>query len=237
MFPATNQYRQVSAVVTSCDRHDLLDQTIDSFYRFNSFPIDQFIVVEDGRNPPLHLKNAFPRLDIQVLSTGERVGQIAAIDYAYSRIQNPYVFHMEDDWAFYAKGFMEKSMRILEAEPTCLQVWIRSLEDTNGHLFSDKEFRKGRVKWRRMLTHYRDVWHGFTFNPGLRRFSDYLLSNGYGNLTTYRFERPGLSERDIGEFYRRAGFHAAILSDQGGKGYVRHIGGQRRVGPIEKLAE
>lgn len=39
----------VSVVLTSCGRPDLLIRTLDSFFRFNTYPVSQFIVVEMGR--------------------------------------------------------------------------------------------------------------------------------------------------------------------------------------------
>ncbi len=125
--------RRVSAVITSCGRQDLLERTLDSsFFSFNSYPIGQFIVVEDGAgcaNEPLVEK--YRRRKILWLATGKSVGQITAIDYAYSLVNSPYIFHMEDDWEFYAPGFIERSLLLLEALPNSLQVWLRAFNDTN----------------------------------------------------------------------------------------------------------
>src|SRR5204862_214967 len=39
---------EVTVVVTSCGRQDLLEITLDSFLQYNTLPITEFIVVEDG---------------------------------------------------------------------------------------------------------------------------------------------------------------------------------------------
>ena len=124
----------ITGVLTSCGRHDLLQQTLDSFFRFNTMPLSKLIVIEDG--PELAacaVRDRFSSHNIEWISTGRRVGQIAAIDYAYSRVATPYIFHLEDDWQFYRQGFVEKSLAVLEANPKCIQVWLRSLEDTQFH--------------------------------------------------------------------------------------------------------
>jgi hypothetical protein len=38
----------VSVVLTSCGRLDLLEQTIDSFFSINTYPITQFILIDDS---------------------------------------------------------------------------------------------------------------------------------------------------------------------------------------------
>ena len=36
-----------------------------------------------------------------------RQGQIKSVDYAYSMVETPYIFHLEDDWEFYESYFIE----------------------------------------------------------------------------------------------------------------------------------
>lgn len=223
----------VTVVVTSCGRYDLLRQTLDSFCAFNGFPIDRTIVVEDGNEIPDSLKERYGK-PIDWLCTRRRVGQIAAIDYAYSRVSTPYIFHMEDDWEFFRPDFIERSLAVLANNSDCLQVWIRALSDTQRHPIEPQALLDQGVAWRRLMCDY-DLngwkWHGFSFNPGLRRLSDYVAIGGYGKHARFDFSRPWSAEHAIGEIYRERGFFAAILSDADGLGYVRHIGRDRRVAP------
>jgi len=223
---------RVTVVVTSCGRPDLLLRTLASFFEFNSLPIAKIIVVEDGPKVLDELSRfAFP-YPYELIATGERVGQIPAIDYAYSRVETDYVFHLEDDWEFHASGFIEKSLAILEARPDCLQVYVRALDDTNGHPVRWWTHRHGGVAWRKMAYGYKAFggeWNGFSFNPGLRRRSDYVAVGGYG---IHRLSAPGLhagTEIVLSRLYREKGMFAAILADRRGRGYVRHIGWDRTV--------
>lgn len=209
-----------------------------SFFSVNTFPLQQVIIVEDGPKIAEELKSRFCNHPIVWISTGKRVGQIAAIDYAYSRVRTPYIFHMEDDWEFFRSGFIEKSMRILEAERSCLQVWLRSTNDTNDHPLEPETHFSGDVPWRKLAIGFaKGRWNGFSFNPGLRRLADYVKTNGYGNIKEFNFSSPWDSEISISQFYRDMGMYAAILCDSGGIGYVRHIGeGRETLSPDQPSA-
>ena len=39
---------RISFVLTSCGRTDLLDRTLESFFNFNNFPIEEFYLTEDS---------------------------------------------------------------------------------------------------------------------------------------------------------------------------------------------
>lgn len=224
----------ITGVLTSCGRYDLLQRTLESFYRFNTQPLVQLIVVEDGPDIPSEIRKCFSRYGIEWISTGRRVGQIAAIDYAYSRVTTPYIFHLEDDWEFYRAGFIEKSLTVLDANPKCLQVQVRAITDTQRHPVEPETHCDGGVEWRRLALehHFEGVWHGFSFNPGLRRLGDYVSIGGYGVHTTFDPAKPDASESEIGKVYRARDFYTAILVDAHGVGYVRHIGEGRHVGKV-----
>ena len=225
---------EITVVITSCGRQDLLERTIDSFLRFNSHPVKEIVVVEDGegdRNAELAKK--FQAYPFRWHATGQRVGQIATIDTAYRLVQTEFVFHCEDDWEFLAPGFMEKSKVLLEGNPSLLQVWLRGLSDTNRHPLVDFPLRCNGVEYR-LLHHFHDagdwgIWHGLSWNPGLRRMRDYHLLGGFGSLDPEGIKQTWRVECEAGAFYQQRGMFAAILADRGNDGYVRHIGVGRRV--------
>jgi len=228
----------VTVVVTSCNRHDLLDMTLASFFAHNRFPISQMIVVEDGEKSNKLMEAKYKSRNIEWISTGKRVGQIAAIDYAYSRVKTSYVFHMEDDWEFYRSGFIAESLSILENHPDCLQVYLRALDDINGHPLEDQVHHENGITWRKLIRNFTNQWgewHGFSFNPGLRRLNDYVLTGGYGNICSFDFDNPGKAESKIAVFYKNNGYFAAILCSRGGEGFVRHTGTNRHVKPRGSL--
>ena len=219
--------KDTTVVITSCGRHDLLERTLDSLLHHNTYPIAGIFIIEDGdpfvdnRLVDKYVGEANIRgIETIWVCTGERVGQIKAIDMAYTWVKTPYVFHCEDDWEFYRPGFIEASKAILEDKPKCLQVWLRDREDTNGHPITWGD------AYGVMNANYKRQWHGFSFNPGLRRMSDYnQIGGGYSSIATFKRTAPWESEIAIGRYYHRLGMWAAILPE----GYVRHTGDGRHV--------
>ena len=125
---------------------------------------------------------------------------------------------------------MQRSRAYLEADPAILLVQLRAWNDTNGHPISHAAPDRS---WGVMATGYCDCWHGFTFNPGLRRLVDYRrLGASYENQprTMYVVAKTPTAalpfEAEASAFYHRLGYRAVIL-DEGG--YVRHIGDGRHV--------
>jgi hypothetical protein len=222
------QDADITVVVTSCNRHDLLARTLESFRAHETEGrVARILVAEDGDADP---SAVCARFGAEHFRTTERVGQIRLIDQAYAKVATPFIFHLEDDWEFYRSGFMQKSRAVLEGDPRMLLVQLRAWNDTGGHPLShstpDRSFGI-------MATGYCDCWHGFTFNPGLRRLSDYQrLGGSYENQprTMYVVAKTPTAalpfEVEASAFYHRLGYRAAIL-DEGG--YIRHIGGERHV--------
>ena len=178
---------EVTAVCTSCRRPDLLERTLESFFAFNTYPLKQLVIVEDGpTSGNAKLIRRFCNRPITWIATGGNAGQITAIDLAYSLVDTEAVFHLEDDWEFYAPEFIEKSVAVLAADPSCLQIWLRALHDTNGHPLEPGMELVGGVKVRRLTFGYLGLWHGFSFNPGLRRITDYRRIGDFSRHKTAR---------------------------------------------------
>jgi hypothetical protein len=225
---AENANADITVVVTSCNRHDLLARTLESFRAHETESrVARILVAEDGDADP---SQVCARFGAEHFRTKARVGQIKLIDQAYAKVTTPLIFHLEDDWEFYRSGFMEKSRHFLDLDPKILLVQLRAWNDTGGHPVSHAA--PGR-DFGVMATGYCDCWHGFTFNPGLRRLSDYkLLGGSYEKQprTMYVVAKMATaalpSEVEASAFYHRLGYQAVIL-DEGG--YVRHIGEGRHV--------
>ena len=223
----------VTVVITSSNRHDLLERTLDSFVRWNTYKhISGILLFEDSNTYPSFVENnpKYEEYSISVLHTQPRLGQLLSIDVAYKYVSDRYIFHCEDDWEFYAEGFIEDSIPILEAYPHVLQVHLRHPSqvftagelnytvDASGSFAHIHEGRSGRR-----------VWYGFSFNPGLRRLSDYQRLGSYsGQLLTERYIGQHF-EAYIGILYKELGYTAAISLGNGGQGFVRHIGEGRHV--------
>ncbi len=214
----------VTAVCTSFNRSDLLERTLHSFFAFNTYSLAAFIVQDDsgvvGCND--HLKALFPSVTFRY--NPERLGQIRSIDAAYSEVTTPYIFHMEEDWEFYRGGFIESSVSVMRlAGNNICCVWIRDENDTNGHPIETQVFGG---TWSLVKARHAGIWHGFTFNPSLRKKREWVLHGGYSSLATFIPTRPWESEAKIGEWYMKNNYRAAILR---GEGYVKHIGYNRGI--------
>src|ERR1700733_11803851 len=97
----------ITVVVTSCNRHDLLARTLESFrVHETEGRVARILVAEDGDADP---GPVCARFGAEYFCTGARVGQIKLIDQAYALVTTPLIFHLEDDWKFYRAGFMQKS--------------------------------------------------------------------------------------------------------------------------------
>lgn len=226
---------EVTVVVTSCGRHDLLQRTLDSFFKFNTHPIRRVVVIEDGPALPSFqaLRSRYESHPVVWADTGERIGQIRAIDMAYRMVDTEYIFHCEDDWEFYLGGFIENSRKILDLHPEIVHVLIRPVNETYGRAILDYLLESDGVPFY-VIMDFREsaneaVWHGFSFNPGLRRTRDYRLMGTYGSLDRLGEKTSAEMEREIGLFYRSLGIRAVTIADNGGAGYVRHIGDHRHV--------
>jgi hypothetical protein len=211
---------QVTCVLTSCGRFDLLDRTMRSFFEFNTFPIKRFIIIDDSGyiNAAITIKEMVDKLKIHeppefiVIANEHNIGQVKSIDWAYFHVETEYIFHMEDDWEFYAPGFIEESALIMQSNPWIITVWIRAHNDTNGHPIEKLKD----LEYPLMSLGYADWWHGFTWNPSLRRLADYEMVDG---------------EAAAGRHYMRKGFRAAISNKE--DGYVKHIGWDNSTAHIE----
>lgn len=209
----------VSVVLTACGRLELLMRTIESFNKYNTFPINQFIIVDDSGDKKVHkeLKKSYP--DCTLVLNDKNIGLIDSIDRGYSKVQTPYIMHLEEDWEFYRPGFIEKSLEILLCESAIMMVWVRALNDTNGHPIEPKIYKANDVNYQLVACGVQGMWHGFTWNPGLRRLSDYQKVGKYGKIAPW--EKAGMRECLVGIEYFRLGFRSAILPE----GYVYHTGG------------
>lgn len=211
----------ITFALTSCGRPDLLEKTMDSFIKFNTYPINKFIIIEDSciENINYNLKIKYNDLNILWIDNDCRLGQIKSIDKMYSYIETEYIFHCEEDWLFTDYGFIEDSIKILENNNKILNVWIRDKYDTNNHPIEESIFICDDIQYSLVSLDYMGIWNGFTFNPGVRRLNDYKLINNYDSVG---------HEAHISIKYKDMGYRSAILN----KKYVEHIGWDRHINDI-----
>jgi hypothetical protein len=216
----------ISIVITSCGRFDLLKRTLETLDRFNTAPIRKVFITEDSGDSAVEA--CIPehwRAHTQFFINNPRLGQLRSIDAAYSQVQTSWIFHCEDDWDFYREGFIEDSQGLLEEDPQALQVWLRSFNhDLMVHspyvFLGERKISHGVPFY--MLGSHKADWQGFSFNPGLRRRADYLLHAPYSGLS---------GEKDLSRLYAGENRYALILENDA----VLHTGfGEHVVVPQER---
>ena len=210
--------KEVTLVITSCGRFDLLEETLDSFFEYNTYPIKKIIITEDSTEGK-KLKKLISKYDnrnqnFRLIVNETRLGQLKSIDKAYREIDTEYIFHCEDDWKFLKRGFIEKSMEVMEEDEKILVVGLRSKDNFKEDFFYDEDYvsKKGE--------HYYSVkGEIFTYNPALRRKKDMDLFGSHEKLENQRYEEV------LSDFYKEHGFKAIFFKEP----YVTHIGNKRHV--------
>jgi len=232
----------ITMVLTSCDRHHLLKQTLDSFVRWADIPLNETIIVEDSSAPRPNwlIDSRYPKLGkIVWLQNNRRMGQIYSIDRAYAETKTSRIFHCEDDWLFTRGDFMRKSKDILDS---CPQISMVALSDLPREKTPRYPFPVVKCICSPQSNHVY-CGRGINFNPGLRRLSDYQKIGGCyrdlcvspapeaeilrrkaeqqsGSKVHLATEYLHSPETDISKSYIKLGFAIAHL----GYSCVQHIG-------------
>lgn len=204
---------EITAIFFSCRRLDILKRTVLSFWLHNSYPIKEYIIVNDSGDPDIHeyLKRSYP---CTLILHPENVGLMKSIDLGYHQIKTEYFFHCEDDWMVTKGGFIEQSLDIMLNRPDVEEVWLTQY---NNYPKEDEILTANNTKYQ-LLKEYQDGWHGFTTACGLKRKSDYLKVGPYFKIE--RGETIWHFERNIGQKYHELGYRSAILMDE----YAINIG-------------
>jgi cellulose synthase/poly-beta-1,6-N-acetylglucosamine synthase-like glycosyltransferase len=235
----TKPESDVTFVLTTDGRFDLLEKTLDSFLKYNDYPIDKFIIIDDSADPVAH--EAYKKLNtkygnkFEFIFNETKLKQMASIDKAYAKVTTKYIFHCEDDWEFYRSGFIGKSKAILEGDENILQAWIRPKSDGILNKIDTNIININGIQCRKVLPVSFVVpgagprgtdlivkdYMGFSFNPGLKRLSDYkalnrplaLIKEEHLIDITYRTKMPKS--------------YVVSLSTTDDYGFVKHIGQER----------
>lgn len=155
------QKQPLTIILTSCNRFDLLCDTLDSFFALNKYPYVAFHVHNDSEYPiPQLVKTRYWDRGI-TWHEGIKRGLSASWDFLVSKVETEYFFNLEDDWLFLGnQNFISESMYLLEDYD---QVWIRNKADHNHPL-------SNQIGNYYIVRQHGD-WCGFSFNPGLRKKS------------------------------------------------------------------
>lgn len=224
-FPAVTKELQpgVTVVLTSCKRYDLLKRTIASFLKQNTYPIEQFIITEDGPTNGMDVA-AFGLPKLKILSAPRQQGQLYTIDKAYDEVYTEYIFHCEDDWEFLKPGFIEDSMAIMERYPKVFSCRIVDNLTTALPLGSNPVYPD-----LQLLDPARSICPTLSWNPGLLRTKDYLdIGGNYAKACGIERFNPNagaVHELELSLLYYKLGFVVASMPTL----YIRHTGFKRHV--------
>lgn len=154
--------------------------------------------------------SGIPHLFIQ---NETNIGQIASIDRAYAEVDTDYIFHCEEDWIFPDGLRLGDSRALLDALPDVSVVIGRQILNWGHKNFDQNGYDLRGIPYRLSRHDSTRYWGGFTFNPGLRRMSDYLEIGSYASIGP---------EFLVSQFFKRKGKFVAYFED----GKVQHIGKQ-----------
>lgn len=221
----------ISLVITSCGRVDLLKRTVDSLWKYYQFPKENFYIIEDSAKPEVasQLQQMFGSIATLIINE-KNIGLLNSVDKVYSRVTTKYIFHCEDDWVFYRPGFIEESIAMLEADTKLKQVNLRSIyhDYIIHHPLAIEETRfciAGQACYKIKIPDNYDKrgiptsypldqldWSCFSFNPGIVRKADYDMTGGYIRIAS--------SEAEISTWYKQKGYYMVALENDA----VLHIG-------------
>ena len=186
------------ALLTSCNRHDLLKQTVDSLFLNQKSKID-LIVNEDSAQVVVGHKTIYT----------PSIGQYRVIETFINSSKDKYYLHLEDDWLFdNSYDWIKKSIEILKNNPDVIKVICRADAEHPCDFNADGwgYLEPWNDPWKNNL------WHGFGWNPGVTRM-DLLREIAPFSKT----------EQQTSKRVYDAGYKTVLLE----KGVCTHIGFER----------
>lgn len=202
-------------VLTSCNRFDLLQQTLSSLFKYLDILPVEFIIIEDsGQSGLQDVLDAFD-FPFAVIQNSKNLGQAKSIDIAYAQVKTDYIFHCEDDWQFLRTGFIEQSLKILQHHKNVSVVQLRGREE-------QAKLRKLPAKEHLSIQYFLALkstdkrYFSYSYNPSLRRLSDYKRIAPFAKIG---------GEREVSWVFKKLGFVTAHLEVPA----VKHIGSDQHL--------
>jgi hypothetical protein len=212
-----NNKNTVCLFLTSCNRPKLLKTTLESFVKYNTYPIEYGIILEDsGLSKINDFAYSIVPFPLKIIYNKKRIGQMKSIENGIQYINTKYIFHCEEDWEFYDYSFIEKSMEILKKNNYITSVWLRSHNEI-------KTLYK-------MPINKKDDYYlvgpnigNFSWNPGLKTFEIQNMFVPYSS----NHELVTICEGGLDKAFRKLGMTSAMTNNL--NGYVKHIGWNHHV--------
>ena len=212
-------HNDITLVITSCNRFDLLERTLQSMHPWLE-EIPHKVVVEDSDADP-ELFDCLRASGYRVIVNGRRLGQLPSIDIAYAECKTEFILHCEDDWEFVRRPNLEAACEILtEGIDGVGEFSVVCFRDVTGTKRCKSELFKDRMVQGSLFRYsfeQKYKFNYFSFNPGMLRYDFYQRYGPWRQFT---------NERSIARMMMRQGHCIARELP----GNVRHIGkGRSRI--------
>ena len=200
---------EVTICITSCGRLNLLAETLATFRAHNTGGV--YHLSDDSADPAVaaEIRRLYPEMHCHFSDT--RGGLMRSIDRLYSGVTTPYLFHLEDDWAFSGPVDWSSAIVLLSTRPAIANISVRAFEEIKPkwRAKSDPLSFDGQ-QYRIMHAASHPEFFGWSPNPGLIRtalyhvhapFARYLPDQLSGIIKaaggTMAYQLPGVA-RHIG---------------------------------------
>jgi hypothetical protein len=197
----------------------MLKKSVWSFVKVNTYPIVDYIIVNDSGDPAIHKMIEDNYEGATFVFNSENVGLMKSIDFGYQHIKTNFFLHIEDDWVIKV-DFIEKALAVMKEHPEIEEVWPCIM---NFHPIEPKIYTANNIKYQLVAENHQRgpdgmAWHGFTTSCALKRLSDYKKAGLYTDIATTGTVWD--KEKVIGERYHQLGYRTAVLNGE----YAVNIG-------------
>lgn len=104
---------EITLVITSNNHPDLLKTTLETFVKYNTYPIKETYIIDysgvQGCND-ITIEPFLDLLNIKCIYSKEKIGEIQCIDKVYSYVTSKYIFYCREGCEFIVSGFVELSL-------------------------------------------------------------------------------------------------------------------------------
>jgi GR25 family glycosyltransferase involved in LPS biosynthesis len=224
----------ITFTITTCKRYDLFEKTMNSFLNccIDYILIDEWVCVDDNsaEEDLNKIYQKYPFFTI-IKKTPSQKGHAKSMNIIKNYVKSPYIFHMEDDWQFFAKcKYISNLLKVLEFEgPKCGQVLVNKnyaeildidivgggVNATNNNIvYLQHEYYQGEdleKNNKRGLNCF--YWPHYSLRPSLLRKS---MIDDIGDYN----ESAAHFEMEYAHRYVQKGYHSCFLDGI----YCKHIG-------------
>jgi GR25 family glycosyltransferase involved in LPS biosynthesis len=211
--PSNNRsIEMITLTITSCKRMDLFERTVNSFLRTctDLDRIDRFLCIDDNSSNEdrQKMRNLYPFFDFYMKDISEK-GHPQSMNLIKKLVTTPYIFHTEDDWAYFIKtDYITRCMDVLDSDSSLNQCLLNKnySETSEGVDIKGGDFATTPLGGRYYKHQYcktdeekkdffdqhgsgnsSNYWPGFSFRPSMIRVSS-LTEIGDFNEKISHFE-------------------------------------------------